>query len=168
VQIPFLLRALTGASPTLSGLAIATSTLCSGLSGMFYGRLQGRLSRPGFTATTFLLMAAGDFLVGAAGSYAQVLAGLAVGGVGMGFLLPNSVAWLMALTPEARRGRAIGGLTAAVFAGQFLSPVFGQPVAARVGLPASFTVAAGVLLGLGLGFALGAWRTAAARGGRLG
>ncbi|MCA9528468.1 MAG: hypothetical protein KC549_19420, partial [Myxococcales bacterium] len=46
----------------------------------------------------------------------------------------NLASWLAAGTEPARRGRAMGSLTTASFAGMFASPLLLQPVRAHFGL----------------------------------
>jgi len=38
-------------------------------------------------------------------------------------MLPTLVTWVMAQTSASKRGRAAGGFTAALFAGEFISPL---------------------------------------------
>ena len=70
--------------------------------------------------------------------------GLVIAGIGGGIAMPNYGAWLLARTTPAARGRAMGGLVAAIFMGQFLSPLLAQPVILAAGLPMLF-VTAGIL-----------------------
>jgi len=90
----------------------------------------------------FGLIAAGYALIGLASSYAVVLAGALVSGLGVGLFFPNSYLWLLALAPERLRGRLSGGLTMAVFLGQFFSPLLAQPLIAAVSLPWTFVMVA--------------------------
>lgn len=54
--------------------------------------------------------------------------------------------------PEDMRGRAFGGLTSAIFLGQFLSPLISSPISARLGLRLTFRVGGIVLIGLSIVF----------------
>ena len=93
----------------------------------------------------YALMAMGYAIVGLAGSYSQVLVGLAISGLGLGMTVPNATTWLSSFTPPDRRGQLIGGLTAAVFVGQFLSPIVVQPLI-EIGGPALAFEGAALLL----------------------
>jgi MFS family permease len=147
VQIPFHLKALVGASPAQAGMAIAASTLASAMISPMFPRVRARLSHPGVLALSLAVAGAGLVLVSLAGAYWQVLVGLAVTGTGLGIHFPNISTWLMAVSPDHLRGRLLGGMTTALFLGQFLSPVMGEALNHTVGTGAGFGVA-GVTLGL--------------------
>lgn len=70
-------------------------------------------------------------------------------GMAMGLLMPNLNVWLSQDVPAAWRGRALGGLTASIFLGQFLSPILSQPLIHRTGLAGSFGYTGGVFVVLG-------------------
>ena len=53
--------------------------------------------------------------------------------------------WVSTLAPLSVRGRGLGLLMAAMYLGQFLSPIVTQPVKAAWGIPATF-VAAGIAM----------------------
>ncbi|WP_340682414.1 Dabb family protein [Amycolatopsis coloradensis] len=59
---------------------------------------------------------------------AQVVAGLLVGGFGVGFVVPNLNLRLAEFAHPAHRGRVLSGLVAAIFLGHFLSPIVVQPL----------------------------------------
>lgn len=155
VQLPFLLQADMGVGPRGTGLAMGAGAICGALMGILYGRIQRRLSFGAITVVAFTVMAAGYGGIAAAGSYSQVVASIAVSGLGFGLLMPNLNVWLTAVVPDAARGRAFGGLTTCVFLGQFLSPFVSQPVAARVGMSATFGVVGAGLLAVVAVYTLG-------------
>ena len=64
----------------------------------------------------------------------------------MGLLVPNVSVWLADETPPALRGRVLGGLTTALFLGQFLSPIVGQPVSGVLGLGGLYLSGGALLL----------------------
>ena len=66
-------------------------------------------------------------------------------GLGGLTLTPNLNVWLASTVPAALRGRALGGLSAALFLGGFVSPLVSQPLADVIGLGATFG-ATGVVL----------------------
>lgn len=158
VQLPFLLQALMGASPAQSGAAIATGTLFSALSSLIYPRLQVGLSTARLLALTFAGMGAGFLTIATAGTYGQVLAGMALMGASLGVYMPSLSLWLMAIAPAPLRGRLMGGMTTALFLGQFLSPLISQPLSQQIGLGPCFAVVGGVLLALALTAAGSSWR----------
>jgi MFS family permease len=95
-------------------------------------------------------MGTGFLLIGFGNGYVPVLAGLAITGLGTGLMFPNLNVWLTSGVPAAVRGRTVGGLTTAIFLGQFLSPFAGQPFVEKFG-PGILFSGAGVLF---LSFAL--------------
>ena len=157
-QLPFLVEAILAGGPEagglLSGGAIAASTATGVITGLAYGTLRPRLGLHGVNASASGLMAIGFAMVwcsslfdaGWAPSYAMVVAGMGVFGLGSGALMPNLNNWLLDIVPESSRGRAVGILTASFFLGQFLSPVATEPVIGVAGIPGTFGVA-GIILG---------------------
>ena len=150
VHIPFYLEKLTGAGPTISGMAIALATFCSTVTAFSYGRIRNRLGYLSILALTFGLMGIGYLLIALGNSYPVVLTGLSVGGLGMGLMFPNLNVWLTTEVPAAVRGRAVGGFTTAVFLGQFISPVAGQPIVDLFGIGKLFGIAGIFLLNISL------------------
>ena len=59
-------------------------------------------------------------------------------GLALGFNFPNLTIWLMSKVPATMRGRASGGISTAVFLGQFLSPLLSQSLATHFGLDGAF------------------------------
>jgi MFS family permease len=102
-------------------------------------RFNGTL---GVYAWALAAMALGYGLIGAAGAYWLVVAGAVASGFGVGLFFPNSSLWVLALAPPRLRGRLVGGLTATIFLGQFLSPLALEPVVAASSLAGAFVVAA--------------------------
>lgn len=139
VQAAFLIKDKFQGSGIASGIAVAVMTLTAAVVSLNFNRLTRRRS-PWFIASiTALGMSAGCFIIANAPSYAVAVLGLAVFGIGAGFIMPNLMSWLMRLASESVRGRATGALTAAVFAGQFLSPLVFQPAVRVGGVPYAFT-----------------------------
>ncbi len=56
--------------------------------------------------------------------------------------------WINAIAPIQIRGRLLGGVTSAMFLGQFFSPIVVQPIASRFGLGLTYGVIGRLLLGL--------------------
>jgi MFS family permease len=161
VQVPFLLRELAGSTPSASGAALAAATLVGAASSLAYGRVRTRLGAVATMSLCLGLIGAGFALVFAARGYGTALAALAVCGLGGGLLLPNLNVWLAAEVPPRLRGRALGGLTAAIFMGQFASPLLTQPVATALGgIGELFGVTGALLLAVAAGLALGRRRIA--------
>ncbi|MEM6458522.1 MAG: MFS transporter [Planctomycetota bacterium] len=158
VQVPFLVVDDFGGRELTGGLAIGACTLASGLIGLRYRVLAARLGPWGVAAATYALIALGYAAVWRSPSLPWLLAALAFAGLGTGLILPNVNVWLLAVAPERLRGRLVGGLTAAIFLGQFLSPVFTQPVIDRTDRITSFGIVAAVALLIAAALAGPAWR----------
>jgi MFS family permease len=154
VQLPFFLETLVKAVPTQSGMAIALCTLFSAIASVSYGKLKQRLEFVTFLPIIFGLMGIGYLLIGQSATWIQVLAGLAIAGLGVGILMPNMTVWLSVAVPDAVRGRMLGGLSTAMFLGQFLSPIVTQPITKNFGLGSTYAITGGVSIVVGMGFAV--------------
>ncbi|AFY70381.1 major facilitator superfamily MFS_1 [Thalassoporum mexicanum PCC 7367] len=156
VQLPYYLEVLSQASAGQSGLAMALFTLFSSIASLFYGRIKAKLNFAVIIALATVLFGVGYVALGAANSYVQSLAGLAIGGLGAGLIMPNLNVWTTIAAPAEIRGRALGILTAAYFLGQFVSPFVSTPLGNRFGMDITF-IAVGIallLVGVTLGISL--------------
>ncbi|NUT42954.1 MAG: MFS transporter, partial [Thermoactinospora sp.] len=89
----------------------------------------------------FALSGLGLLLVFATEAVPVIVAGAVVTGFGTGLLLPTLVTWAVNRLPYAQRGRGTGLWTAALFLGEFLSPLLvGALTAVTGGLGASLAV----------------------------
>ncbi len=152
VQLPFHLRMHFDAKGTDVGIAIACMTFFSTLASMLFYRIKSRLSFQGVIAVMLLGLGIGYLVVATASSYGFVLVGLMVAGSGLGLLMPNLNVWLMSHAPDAIRGRLVGGLTMALFLGQFMSPIVLRPLLASWGTTGLFAGLAGILFIAASGF----------------
>ncbi len=175
VQLPFYLTALAAASNTQIALALALQTLISIIVALRYQRLQARFSHRGIFILVFVTLGAGHLTVALAPAYAIVIVGSMIAGLGLGLLAPNLGSVVAFTVPARIRGRAMGGLTASVFLGQFFSPLVLQPVLQQSGIVAIFWVAgfgslaaAAVLLAWRLGPLLGRARAESPAGEKRG
>ncbi len=157
VQLPFLLRRLGVQSSALAGLAVGVSTVVGSVVSLRYARVRQVLGYRSIMAVLFACMALGYVVVGLSQSYAAVVGGLAVSGLGQGLLTPNMANWASEVAPEAARGRVMGLLTTSLFLGQFISPLLAQPLIGAVGLGGTFLTAGGLLSALGGTFGALAW-----------
>jgi MFS family permease len=154
VQIPFLLRAIGIESGTAAGLVVAAASLTAAVGSAWFAHLRRAHGVLGVYAWAFGLMAGGYALAGLAGTFAGVLAGAAVAGVGVGLFFPNSNLWVLALAPPALRGQLAGGLTSAIFLAQFASPILVEPLVTATSLPRAFVIAAVLMVLAAAGLAL--------------
>ncbi|GAA0514252.1 MFS transporter [Paractinoplanes deccanensis] len=153
-QLPFRLTGFhTGTAMT--GVVIAGSTLTGIAGALAFPRLRRRLHPATITALSIALLGAGWAVAGTATVLAQLAAGVLIGGLGVGLVVPNLNTRLAEIASAARRGRILGGLVTAIFLGQFLSPLLMQPIVDALGIAATFTYSGAVLLA-GAATALGA------------
>lgn len=154
VQIPFHLKAIGVEKNSLIGAAIAMSTLFSAISSFFYSDIKGRLSFLSVFSLGYLLMAAGFLGISFSDSYVLDVISMALAGLGMGMMIPNTNMWVMKIVPPQIRGREIGKLTTFWFLGQFLSPIVIFPVLSALSLSSTFRLSAGFLLLMSIFFLL--------------
>ncbi|QIS04926.1 MFS transporter [Nocardia brasiliensis] len=136
-QLPFLLAEL-GTGPAVVGMVIAATTLSSVLGALAFSPVRVRWAPSTVTAVSVALLGFGWVLVGTAGAVAQVVAGLLVGGFGVGLAVPNLNLRLSDLAPAATRGRILSGLVTGIFLGQFVSPLIVQPLIRATGIGGAF------------------------------
>lgn len=148
VQLPFYLQSLGQGGGKESGLAIAASTLASATMSTRYRSVKSTLSFQGILVCVYLLMGLGYIAVSLSESYIFVVLSLSIAGLGLGLLMPNMNVWMNAIAPIQIRGRVLGGVTSAMFLGQFFSPIVVQPIASRFGLGLTYGIIGRLLLGL--------------------
>lgn len=127
-QLPFLMNLEYQASSFVIGLSVSIVTFCAAIVSFNYGKARKHCSIMSLYILAHLLAAAGFTLVGLSQSYILLLLGLAISGIGFGFVIPNGNVWLMTLASPRHRGRIIGGFSSIIFLGQFLSPVLVAPL----------------------------------------
>ena len=142
VQLPFFLRELGSGSPWIAGAALAVNTGISAIASLNFRRVRSFAGPRRILAFAFFMITCGFVIVSIAESLWLAVVGLCFCGPGLGLMFPSISTWLMGSTPARFRGRATGGMTTAVFLGQFLSPVLSQPVASAFGLSAMFAAGA--------------------------
>jgi MFS family permease len=145
VQLPFYLQHLNMGGGIQSGLAIAAATLSSAVISLRYRALKSRLSFRGILVCLYSAMGLGYIIISQATAYPVVLIGLVIAGLGLGLLMPNMNVWLNEIAPLKLRGRLLGGLTTAMFLGQFCSPIVSQPLAKNLGQGPTYGIAGGIL-----------------------
>tara|TARA_Y100001954_G_C15813243_1_gene606208 strand:+ start:1501 stop:2676 length:1176 start_codon:yes stop_codon:yes gene_type:complete len=157
VQLPFFLEERFGAAGFITGASIALATLVASICSLNFAHIRRRFSHLMICVLIYGFMGIGYLIFGSAGSILQAWAGLIICGLGFGMLMPNLNLWVAAVTPEAFRGRVVGALGAAIFLGQFFSPVITEPLRGAAGLDLLYEgagltllVAASLIFGLGL------------------
>ena len=153
VQAPGIIAALGVTSSTLIGLAAGLGLLSSLFGSVIWPGLRRLLGTRMVNALLLALMAVGLWLLVHAGTYEMALVAVAIGGTGVGLLVPNALAPLLEHLPEAARARGVGGFTSCLYLGQFGSPIVIAAIAVLVqgdaqGVPAAIGVFSLALLAL--------------------
>jgi len=150
IQLPFYLQQLVGANAAQSGLAIAGLSLCFSLASSQFGRFNRHFGHMRLLLVGFLVLSMGYVFIGFANDWLFFIIGLPLSGFGLGMIVPNLNVWVAEVVPAAFRGRALGGFTTSLFLGQFLSPIFGQPVIRWVGDGGVYLIMSIIIMGLAL------------------
>ncbi|MGV9752103.1 MFS transporter [Nocardia farcinica] len=137
-QLPFLLPDF-GAGPAVTGAVIAVSTLTGAVGAFAYAAVRRRVGSTTITCASVALLATGWLVIGTAGTLWAVVAGLLIGGTGVGLAVPNLNLILTEVTPPDARARALSGLVTAIFLGQFASPLIAAPLIEVSGIAGTFT-----------------------------
>lgn len=122
VQAGYLLNLLQVDAPQQIGMTMGANQL-GVLGGALLFRVLGGLRRQNLLMAAFATAGIGGLMMALAGSHALVTVAVLVNGLGIGLMLPTLITWVISRVSFAQRGRASGGLTAALFAGEFLSPL---------------------------------------------
>ena len=133
IQTPGLLVAMGVTSSTLIGLSAGLGLLSTLFGSLGWPLLRRRLGVPGCNAALLCLMCLGLWLLMRAQSYNAVLLAVFIHGLGAGLLVPNVMAPVMNALTARTRGRGLGGFTACLYLGQFISPIVVLAVAAHAG-----------------------------------
>jgi len=158
VQLPFFIGELALGGPAAAGIALACATLVAATVSLFFRVLKRFMNHRAIFAFSFAAMGVGLLVLASAQSYPIVVLAMVIAGFGLGALMPNYMVILMARAPEHVRGRAVGGLTTAIFLGQFVSPLITQPLAEALGLAGGFAATGALSIAIAVGFAVVAAR----------
>ncbi|NHJ84652.1 MAG: MFS transporter [Asgard group archaeon] len=144
-QFSFYLYELGETRQVIIGLAIAMSSIVSGIMGIFYQFIKRKLSHLVLFIIALVCIGTGFIVISIATSVLVVLIGTGIMGLGWGIFMPNIILWLLSYTPTKIRGRVNGILSAMIYLGQFLSPLISQPIIKAVGLSGLY-LAGGITL----------------------
>lgn len=146
LNLPFLLVDIGVTQASIAGYAIAWPLALMALCGPLFPKFRAHLSSPWIYSFIAGGMAIGYALLATANSLAIVVLALFAFGVGMSQMYANSSTWLMSLTDPKHRTRVLGGLTTAIYLGQFVLPFVAQPIIRDAGIRNSFVFLVGVLV----------------------
>ncbi|WP_433739886.1 MFS transporter [Pseudomonas putida] len=141
VQAGYLLNLLHVDAPQQIGMTMGANqlgVLVGALSFRFFSGMRGQH----MLLIAFLLAGVGGLLMSDAVSHVQVVVAVTINGLGIGLMLPTLITWIMAQVGFHQRGRAAGCFTAAIFAGEFISPlaVLGMTGGVAAALPHALAI----------------------------
>jgi len=156
VELPYVLAAMGITATAIIGVATALASLATAI-GAFVFKWVAKLGVTVLLPICFGLSAVGLLVIWIAPNVVVAIIGATVSSLGSGLMFPTLLIWSISGLEYAQRGRGTGRWTAAIWLGQFASPlvVAGagaligglQPAIGAVGiLCAIVAVAAGVLL----------------------
>ena len=145
VQAGYLLNLLGVDGPQQIGMTMGGNQVGVVLGALSF-RLIGRTRPSWLLLLAFMLAGGGGLLMAGAGSHAMVSVAVFINGLGIGLMLPTLITQIMALVSFSQRGRASGWFTAAIFAGEFISPLVVLALTAGVAtaLPTALAIIAGL------------------------
>ena len=123
IQTPLLLVQLGITSSTLIGASAGLGLLVTLGGPLPWPLLRRRWGLAGCNAVLLACMGIGLWLLVNARSYEAVLLAVTVHGLGVGMLVPNTMAPVMGALSARARGRGMGGYTGFLYLGQFASPL---------------------------------------------
>ena len=123
IQAPILLVSLGITSSTMIGLSAGLSLLATLGGSLAWPLLRRRIGIVGCNALLLALLGLGLWLLMRGQSYNMVLVAVMIHGLGVGLLVPNAMAPVMDALSARTRGRGLGGFTAFLYFGQFVSPL---------------------------------------------
>ncbi|NNE38499.1 MAG: MFS transporter [Gammaproteobacteria bacterium] len=149
-QLPFYLVRDFNLNGAMAGLAVATTTLFASISSLTYKRLRNHFNEGAVCVIGLSLMGAGLFLIGISDILAILFIGLAFSGIALGLLMPTLNELVVSASDVNNRTEAVGGMTSAIFLGQFLSPVVSEPVKNITSYGSSFILFGFILFSMAL------------------
>ncbi|MDO5604169.1 MAG: MFS transporter, partial [Paracoccus sp. (in: a-proteobacteria)] len=142
VHLPFYLASIGLPDPSVTAQLMAATTAAGGATALFFGRVRARLGGRITPAAGYVLVALGFGAMAGASGFAGLVLANAVLGIGLGLVMPNFMTAALNTAPAQRRGAVSGAMTAAIFTGQFLSPLLTGPLFDAMGYPGGFRLVA--------------------------
>ncbi|MHA1440842.1 MAG: MFS transporter [Candidatus Heimdallarchaeota archaeon] len=133
-QFSFYLSRFAIEKEFLIGLAIAASSIASGIVSFFYKYIKKALDTQLIFIINIIFVGTGFFLLSFAPEFWVVILGSAIAGLGWGIFMPNIISWLLLHTPNRLRGRVVGIFTTMLYTGQFVSPLIANSIIPNVNL----------------------------------
>jgi MFS family permease len=142
-QLPFHLATVTGSGAATAGFVMAWMVAVQSGASVTY-RFTAKWGNAAHALISFSLMGTGLVVLALAGSLPPAVIGLSITALGTGLMMPNLNAWIALAVPGEGKAKAFGGLTSAMFAGQFVSPLLAQPLISNDSIAPVYLAAAGL------------------------
>ncbi|MCX7522274.1 MFS transporter [Microbacterium sp. STN6] len=140
VELPYVLDGLGVTSTATIGVATALASLATAI-GAFLFRWLARHGVRVLLPLAFVLAGIGMLVVAFTGSVAGAIVGAVIAGFGTGILLPTMLTWAITRLSYEQRGRGTGLWTAALFFGEFITPLIVLALTSATGtLPLAIAV----------------------------
>lgn len=133
-QFSFYLADFAIESELLIGIAIATSSITSGIASFFFKYIKKAIDTQVIFIITMTLVGSGFFILSFAPKFWLIFLGSGIAGFGWGIFMPNINSWLLLHTPERLRGRVVGIFITMLYLGQFVSPLIAEAIILNVNL----------------------------------
>jgi MFS family permease len=132
------------------GNMMVTTSLASVVAGYIYGRFRAHYSGVATFVVGFSVMACGMSLIGIVAHTYQMIAAMAVAGLGQGLAIPNYWSLAGSTGSERYRARTMGLAKSGMYGGPLIAQLVLEPVVART----HYAVAFGALAAASATFAL--------------
>jgi MFS family permease len=139
-QLPFLLALHGIDSPAKAGAVVSLATLAGGFSSYAMPYLKKKYLFPSLGGRAFALLSIGFLGLSFANSFIITLFFAVFAGSGIGLLMPSMRLWVITIAAPTLRGRSVGVITSSLYLGQFLSPVFAQPIVEHQGIAILYSI----------------------------
>ena len=141
-QVPYHLQNEGLTDPRDAGIVMGAMMFAAAVMSVISGWIRPWLGRIGTPVTGYLSLAAGFAGLSIGHSLGLAMLSTALIGAGLGFCMPTFITTALNVTPARHRGLITGLITAAIFLGQFLSPLASQPLTTHLGYSGAFRVGA--------------------------
>jgi len=121
VQLSFLLTERGYSSPRLIGMGAGISALAVPVGAIIFRVLRAPMAAK--LALSFAFSGTGFFVLALSHGYSMTIFGATINGLGSGIVLPALITWALSTLAPKVRGRGTGAWQAAMFFGQFVSPL---------------------------------------------
>ncbi|WP_321505688.1 MFS transporter [uncultured Methanoregula sp.] len=148
--VPYTVSSLNVALPAIStsfgidavmlGWVTSAYMLTAAICIVPFGKLADLYGRKRFFILGNVLFAAGSLLAAVSWSGTVIIAARVIQGLGGAMVFSTSIAIVTSVFPPGERGRAIGIITATVYAGLSLGPFIGGVLTYNIGWPSIFLV----------------------------